>query len=211
MPTKDVLKKYVPVIEGIIALFAPFVECAIHDIKTGKIVAIYNNISKRNIGDSSPLAELNTPVDKFPDVFEPYYEINWNGHKIKCTSITIRDGDKNPLFIICFNFDTFVFQDIQLNLKTFLEVKETADNPVELFNEDWQEKIDKFIEDYLAQNKLLITNLTREQKQLLIQELSKHGVFFYKNAPIYIAGKLKVSRATIYNHLKILRAVVPSS
>jgi D-arginine utilization repressor len=207
MTTKEVLKKYEPVIEGVIALFAPFVECAIHDIKTGKIVAIYNNISNRNVGDPSPLAELNTPVDKFPDVFEPYYETNWNGHKIKCTSITIRDENQKPLFLICFNFDTSVFQDIQLNLKTFLEVKETADNPVELFNEDWQKKIDKFISDYLARNKLLITNLTREQKQAIIQELSKHGVFFYKNAANYVAGKLRLSRATIYNHLKILRAV----
>jgi D-arginine utilization repressor len=207
MTTKEVLKKYEPVIEGVIALFAPFVECAIHDIKTGKIVAIYNNISNRNVGDPSPLAELNTPVDKFPDVFEPYYETNWNGHKIKCTSVTIRDENQKPLFLICFNFDTSVFQDIQLNLKTFLEVKETADNPVELFNEDWQKKIDKFISDYLARNKLLITNLTREQKQAIIQELSKHGVFFYKNAAIYVAGKLRLSRATIYNHLKILRAV----
>lgn len=206
MSTKDILKKYEPVIEGVIALFAPFVECAIHDIESGKIVAIYNNISNRNVGDPSPLAELNTPVDKFPDVFEPYYETNWNGHKIKCTSITIREN-KKPLFIICFNFDTSVFQDIQLNLKTFLEVKETADNPVELFNEDWQGKIDKFISDYLTENKLLITNLTREQKQAIIQELSKHGVFFYKKAPDYVAGKLHVSRATIYNHLKILRAV----
>lgn len=207
METKDVLQKYEHVIKGVIDLFAPFVECAIHDIETGKIVAIYNNISNRKVGDPSPLAELNTPVDKFPDFFEPYYETNWNGHKIKCTSITIRDENKRPLFIICFNFDTSVFQDIQLNLKTFLEVKETADNPVQLFSEDWQGKIDKFISSYLTKNKLLITNLTREQKQAIVQELSKHGVFFYKNAANYVAGKLKLSRATIYNHLKVLRAV----
>ncbi len=205
MTTHEATKKYEPIIKGVVSLFAPFVECAIHDIKTGKIVAIYNNISNRKVGDPSPLAQLNTPVDKFPDVFEPYYETNWNGHKIKCTSITIRNEDK-PLMIICFNFDTFVFQDIQLNLKSFLEVKDTADNPIELFSEDWQGKIDEFIAAYLTKNKLLITNLNREQKQALIQELSKHGVFFYKNAPNYVSGKLKVSRATIYNHLKILRA-----
>lgn len=205
MTTQEAIKQQEPVIKGVIALFAPFVECAIHDIKTGKIVAIYNNISNRSVGDPSPLGELNTPVNKFPDVFEPYYETNWNGHKIKCTSVTIRDENKNPIIIVCFNFDTSVFQDIQLNLKTFLEVKDTADNPVELFNEDWQEKIDRFIESYLTSNKLIITDLTREQKQSLVEELSKHGVFFYKNAANYVAGKLKLSRATIYNHLKVLR------
>lgn len=208
MSTKELIKNYEPIIRGITTLFAPLMECAIHDIETGKIIALYNNISKRSVGDPSPLAQLNTPVDKFPDVFEPYYETNWNGHKIKCVSITIRDENKKPLLIICFNFDISVFQDIQLNLKTFLAVKETANNPVELFNEDWQYKIDKFITDYLAQNKLLITNLSREQKQILVQELSKHGIFFYKNASSYVSGKLKLSRATIYNHLKILRAAI---
>jgi D-arginine utilization repressor len=206
MHTTRLIKQYEPVIEGVVALFAPFLECAIHDISSGKIVAIYNNISNRKVGDPSPLADLHTPVDKFPDVFEPYYETNWNGHKIKCTSVTIRGEDKKPTIIICFNFDTSVFQDIQLNLKAFLQVKENSNNPVELFNEDWQGKVDDFIEKYLVQNKLAITNLTREQKQSLIEELSKHGVFFYKNAPDYVAGKVKVSRATIYNRLKILRA-----
>lgn len=205
MTTQDVINQQEPIIKGVIALFAPFVECAIHDIKTGKIVAIYNNISNRRVGDPSPLAQLNTPVDKFPDVFEPYYETNWNGHKIKCTSVTVRDKNKKPLLIVCFNFDTSVFQNIQLNLKTFLTVKETADNPVELFNENWQEKVDKFISEYLVQNKFILDQLTREQKQNLVQKLSKHGVFFYKNAPNYVAGKLKISRATIYNHIKVLR------
>lgn len=207
MTTQEAIKQNEPVIKGVVDLFAPFLECAIHDIKTGKIVAIYNNISNRNLGDPSPLAELNTPVEKFPDVFEPYYETNWDGHKIKCTSVTVRDENKKPLILICFNFDTSVFQDIQLNLKTFLKVKDTASNPVELFNKDWQTKIDTFIESYLTTNKLIRSNLTREQKQMLIEELSKHGVFFYKKAPDYVASKLQLSRATLYNYLKVLRAI----
>ena len=206
MKTKVVIKNYEALINGVVSLFAPFLECAIHDIETGKIVAIYNNISNRQVGDPSPLSQLHTPVDKFPDVFEPYYERNWNGHKIKCTSVTIRDENQKPLFIICFNFDTEVFQDIQLNLKTFLEVKETSDNPVELFSEDWQEKIDRFITDYLMENKLLISDLKRKQKQDIVEMLSKRGVFFYRKAAEYVSVKLKLSRATIYNHLKVLRS-----
>jgi predicted transcriptional regulator YheO len=208
MPSETIVKRYEPMIQGVVALFAPFVECAIHDIKTGKIIAIYNNISRRTVGDPSPLSELQTPIEQFPDVFEPYYETNWNGHKIKCTSITIRDEKNTPILIVCFNFDTAVFQDIEINLKTFLSVKETASNPVELFKRDWQAQIDSFITQYLSTQKLIMTNLTRGQKQAIVQELAKHGVFFYKNAPSYVARKLQISRATIYNHIKILRAHV---
>lgn len=206
MQTNDIIKQYEPVIRSVVSLFAPFVECAIHDIKTGKIVAIYNNISNRKIGDPSPLAELKTPVSKFPDVFEPYYETNWNGHKIKCTSVTVRDENKIPVILICFNFDTSVFQDIQLNLKTFLKIREGSDNPVELFSENWQGKIDKFIEVYLTRKKLIASNLSKEQKQALVEDLSKHGIFFYKNAANHVSKKLNISRATIYNYLKVLRA-----
>lgn len=206
MSTKDAIKPYIPIIQGVVALFAPFLEVAIHDIQTGKITAIYNNLSNRKVGDPSPIEQLKIPVDKFPDVFEPYYETNWNGHKIKCTTVTVRDESKKAVALICFNLDTFVFQDIQLNLKTFLEVKNNADNPVELFSKNWQAKIDQSIEDYLSQNKLIMGSLTRKQKQTLIEELSKRGVFFYKNAANYIAGKLHLSRATIYNYLKVLRA-----
>jgi predicted transcriptional regulator YheO len=206
MTAQNAIKPYLPVIEAVVALFAPFLEVAIHDVKGSKIIAIHNNLSNRKVGDPSPLAELQIPVEKFPDVFDPYYETNWNGHKIKCTTVTIRDEKKNPIGLICFNLDTSVFQDIQLNLKTFLEVKSTADNPVELFNEGWQEKIDNFIASYLAENKLIAGSLTRDQKQKLVDDLAKHGIFFYKNAAQHVARKLHLSRATIYNYLKVLRA-----
>lgn len=206
MITSEALKPYIPLIEGVLALFSPLLEVAIHDLQTGKIIAIYNNLSNRKVGDPTPTEQLKILVNKFPDVFEPYYETNWNGHKIKCTTITIRDEYKKPIALVCFNLDTSVFQDIQLNLKTFLEVKNNADNPVELFGDNWQSKIDQSIEDYIFQNKLIIGNLTREQKQRLVEDLSKQGIFFYKNAANYIAGKLHLSRATIYNYLKVLRA-----
>lgn len=206
MTITQVISHYEKIIQGIVSLFAPLVECAIHDIKSGTIVAIYNPISNRKIGDKSPLATLEISVSKFPDVFEPYYETNWNGHKIKCTTITIRDEKRNPCALICFNFDTHFFQDIQLNLKAFLDVKKNADNPVELYSQNSEQHIDLLIENYLSTHNVFLSNLTREQKQSLIQNLSKNGVFFLKKAPQYVAAKLNISRATIYNHLKVLRA-----
>lgn len=206
MTAQEATKPYLPLIEGVVALFAPFLEVAIHDVKNSKIIVLHNNLSNRKVGGPSPLAELQVPVEKFPDVFDPYYETNWNGHKIKCTTVTIRDEEKKPIALICFNLDTSVFQDIQLNLKTFLEVKSTAENPVELFNEGWEEKVDSLIANHLAENKLIAGNLTREQKQALVDELSKHGVFFYKNAAPYVAKRLSLSRATVYNYLRVLRS-----
>lgn len=206
MVSQDILTNYIPLIQAVTTLFAPFLEVAIHDLKTGKIIAIYNNLSNRKVGDASPILELKIPTNSFPDVFEPYYETNWNGHRIKCTTVTIRDNNKNPILLICFNFDTAVFQDIHMNLKTFLEVPSHTSNPVELFGDNWQKKIDESIESWLMEKKLLKNNLTRIQKKDLIEYLSQQSIFFFKNAPQYVANQLHLSRATIYNHLKILRA-----
>lgn len=72
------LKRYQPFIESIVELFHPYVEAAVHDLKSGKIAAIYHNISRRKTGDATPIRELNVDADKFPDHFKPYYKRNWD-------------------------------------------------------------------------------------------------------------------------------------
>ncbi len=206
MSAEQFVQPYVPMILGITALFAPFLEVAVHDLTVGKITAIYNNMTNRAVGDVSSVTQLHIPVEKFPDVFEPYYETNWDGRKIKCVTVTVRDDKQKPVALICLNFDIAVFHDMQVNLKTFLEVGEHTTNPVELYGGDWQEKIDTQIEEYLSMHKLILGKLTREQKKNLVEELSKRGVFFLKNAAPYIAQKIGISRATVYNYLRVLRA-----
>ncbi len=196
------VKKFLPMVEAVVDLFAPFVEAAVHDLSSGKLVAIYNNISKRKVGDRTPLKELGTPVDKFPDYFDPYYKTNWDGRQLKCTSITIWDERGRPAGLICLNMDTTFFRNIQLNLASLLEVKATADNPLEIFENNWKDKINIFVQDHLKKHKATIDSLDRRQKKELVQELYNRGVFNYKNCAVYIADLLNVSRATIYNYLK---------
>ena len=188
--------------EGVVSLFYPFVEAAMHDLTTGKVVALYNNVSKRKVGDPSPLSELGMPIEKFPDVFEPYYKTNWDGRKQKCTSITIRDELGKPIGLICFNLDTSVFQGMQLNLATLLSVKNTAENPIELFKNNWREQIDAHIDHSLKESRVQLGSLSTDDKKKITQELYEHGLFNYKGAALYISSKLNVSRATVYNYLK---------
>lgn len=202
MKTNKEIALYIPLIEGVVKLFHPFIEAAVHDLKTGKITALYNNLSKRKIGDSSPLQELGLPVEKFPDNFDPYYKTNWDGRKLKCTSITIRNEKNDPIALICFNFDTTVFGEMQINVSTLLEVKTTAENPIELFKDNWQKKIDQYIKQSLNGSYSQLRKLPNDEKKTIVQNLYKHGLFNYKNAALYIAEKLDISRASVYNYLK---------
>jgi len=202
IPINDKILPYLPVVEAVTKLFSPFMEAAVHDVKLGKLVAIYNNISKRNVGDRTPLRELGTPLEKFPDYFEPYYKTNWNGKQLKCTSISIRDENQEVIGLICFNIDTTIFRDIHFNFKAFLDVEQTADNPLELFEDDWKKKVNNFIQEYLNGKNAILETLNTGQKRALVKQLYKRGAFNYKNCSLYLADLLKVSRATIYSYLK---------
>lgn len=196
------LNQYEPLIKAIVEVFHPFVEAAIHDLERGEIVAIYHNISQRKIGEPSPLNELKINIDDFSDFFSPYYKENWNGRSLKCTSITMRNKKGKPIGLICINIDVTFFQDAFQLFKTFLQVKEEAGNPIEIFGRECEEQAEGITKQFLDEKHLSLHHLNRTQKKELIQHLYRKGIFNFKNAVPFIAKKLNTSRASIYNYIK---------
>ena len=198
------LRKYLPVIEGVTKLFYPYIEGALHDLRNGRIVALYNNISKRKVGDPSAINKfIEKHINEFPDIFEPYYKTNWDGKKLKCVSITIRDEKGIPIGLICLNFDASVFQNINLQLDKLVTLANSqSQNPIEQFTEDWQQRVNDCITNYLKENHTTLKILSKEQKQEVVNRLYNHGLFNYRKAVDYIGEQLSVSRATVYNYLK---------
>ncbi len=195
-------KQYEPFIKAIVELFHPFAEAAVHDLKKGKIVALYHTLSQRKVGDTSPLKELKVETGEFPDYFAPYYKQNWDGRPLKCTSITLRDKRGKPVGLICLNVDTSFAQDAYRTLESFLKVKTEAENPVELFGAQCEEQTMAIIQQYLEERQLSLPFLTRQQKKEIVQELYRRGVFNYKSAAPFVAKKINVSRASVYNYIK---------
>lgn len=192
-----------PMVEGVVKLLYPYAEGAIHDLREGRIVALYNNISKRKVGDPSVVTELGVEVKDFPDVFDPYYKTNWDGRKLKCTSVTVRDEVGTPIALVCINFDTTVLQNMSLQLEGFLRLKNSqALNPVEQFAVDWRKQASNFIESYAAERNIAPTVLTKKDKAEIVKELYAHGLFNYRDAASHISNILGVSRTTVYNYLR---------
>ncbi len=197
-----VWKQYEPLIQAIVELFHPFVEAAVHDLKQGKVVAIYHNISQRKVGEPSPLKELKVEIENFPDFFSPYYKQNWDGRPLKCTSITMRNKKGIPIGLICINADVSVFQDSCRFLESFLQIKGKADNPIEIFGSECESQSENIIQQFLEEKHLSLDRLSRDQKKELVQRLYRKGVFNFKNAAPFIAKKIRSSRASIYNYIK---------
>lgn len=197
------IKAIEPMVEGVVRLLHPYAEGAIHDLKQGKIVALYNNISKRKLGDPSVVTELGIEVKDFPDVFDPYYKTNWDGRKLKCTSITVRNENGTPIGLVCINFDTTVFETMNVQLGSFLTLQNQASlNPVEQFAVDWKHQVNEYVNSYTISNNVALSALGKEEKSDVVRQLYDHGLFNYRDAAAYIAKTLGVSRTTVYNYLK---------
>jgi predicted transcriptional regulator YheO len=193
------LARFKPVAEAISLLLFPHAEVVIHDLKTDSIAVIFNNLSKRAVGDPSLLGEMKDLADA-SDLFAPYFKMNWNGRKMKSVSSVLRDEAGNPIGLLCINLDISKWEEMHQFILQWMQP--AGPTPEVLFKIDWREKINLYISSYLNQHALRLESLAKNEKKTLLLALQKEGAFESKNAASYIADLLNISRATVYNYLK---------
>lgn len=192
------LEQYFTVAQAISLLLFPHAEVVIHNLKTGKIAAIFNNFSKRKTGDESLIEEL-PDASQLPDVFPVYAKTNWDGKRIRSSTATLKDKKGTPIGLLCMNLDISKWEEFQNFLGQWLNDQEQSEV---LFKDDWREKINQYVSEYLKKEGTTLKALSKEKKQDLIKAIHKEGAFKAKNAATYLADVLNLSRATIYNYLK---------
>ncbi len=195
------LKQFFAIAQAIGLLLHPHGEVVIHDLKTGCIAHIVNNLSKRKVGDESLLDEIKN-LSEIPDVFPLYFKTNWDGKRMRCVTATLRDRKGNPIGLLCINVDLSKWEDMQKFLQGFMEQIGEITKPEALFKDDWREKINEYVFIYLQEHGESLKTLTKEKKKKLIEALHIEGAFQAKNAASYIADVLEISRATLYNYLR---------
>lgn len=195
------LNKYAGIAQAISMLLHPYAEVVLHNLSTGRIAAIYNNLSRRKVGEESLLEEV-VDLTKLPDVFPPYSKINWDGKKMKSVTATLRDSKGMPIALFCINLDLSQWEEMHQFILGWMGGLDTKEQPDVLFKNDWKEKINAFVADYLQKEGLSLKTITKEQKQELVRTLHRKGAFQAKKAASYAAEVLEISRATIYNYLR---------
>lgn len=194
------LAKAVPIAESIVALLYPFAEIVLHDLKKKTIAAIFNNFSRRKVGDDS-LLENEIDIKNLPEFYEPYGKINWDGKKLKSTTSVIRNDRGGAVGLFCINLDMSKFDELQNLMGVFTTLGKTSSKPKELFSDDWREKINSFVHESLQKQGKTITGLTKEEKKQLVLTLHQQGAFRAKHAAAYVGSVLDISRATVYKYL----------
>ncbi len=213
---RSALKPYVTLADLLVCTFGESCEVVVHDltIPEHSVVYVANGIvTLRKVGDSFEhlITEMLQSDTTSKDMLANYF-FEHNNRKIRSSSLIIRDEFGRIEGALCINIDTE--QDLaSLNalraLTARLEArlhpeKSTADSAKTFDNDDSVESfvfnfIDRVVGDNRAQN------LTRPKRLALVNYLDKKGVFLLKGALEYAAGKLGLSRVTLYSDLDTVR------
>lgn len=190
-----------PFAEAVACLLHPFAEVVIHDLEKDQIQAIYNPLSRREIGDNSYLDRLDFDISE--NIIGPYTKTNWDGRPMKSISVVIRNQSGEADGFLCINVDTSAFKSAQSLLQSFLGnnvvIKEDTQR---LFKDDLYERINLYVQSFCREKQVSIEALNKDEKQEIINALVTDGAFEGRNAASYIGRVLGVSRSTVYNYLK---------
>ncbi|BBP85277.1 MULTISPECIES: helix-turn-helix transcriptional regulator [unclassified Pseudomonas] len=190
--------------DGIATLFFPHAEVVVHDLRTQKVAYIANNISKRSIGDDAALEDMLEDGGEERNI-GPYEKLNWDGQKIRSVSTVLQDARGKPLAVLCINLNISLFESAKAALDLFLAPGKLIPQPDALFRDDWQERINTFLHNWMRQRQLGLNLLSREHKRELVLALHAEGAFKGKSAANYVANVLNMGRATVYKHLRELK------
>ncbi|WP_153784843.1 transcriptional regulator [Pseudomonas sp. EMN2] len=199
------LDNYRAIADAIATLFFPHAEVVLHDLRSQKVDYIANNLSKREIGDDAALEDLLEPGTDETNI-GPYEKLNWDGQKIRSLSTVLRDGAGKPVAVLCINLNISLFENARAALDLFLSPSRLIPQPDALFRDDWQERINTFLNGWLREHQLSLSVLNRDHKRELVLALHAEGAFKGKSAANYVANVLGMGRATVYKHLKELKA-----
>lgn len=198
------LAPFIPVCDAVATLFSPHVEAVLHDLETGLIFHIANAFSRRRPGDSS-LNEAGLVSTLDEDVIGPYGKSNWDGRRLKAVTSVLRDGDGEPIGLLCINHDIEAFAGIFDQLKSMMDIAVPLPKASALMADDWREAVNSVVGEFLTAHRTSLAGLSSMEVDGLLALLEARGVFAIRKAVPYVAEILKLSRATIYNRLGAIR------
>lgn len=198
------LARYAHVADSITTLFFPFAEVVIHDLSDQTVAYLSNNLSKREIGDDAALEDVEETTRN--KLLGPYEKVNWDGRRMRCVSTALFDDEGRAAGVMCINFNIAAFEDMRATLDLFLRGAGVIAQPEELFRDDWQERINTFLHGWLRERQIALNSLTREHRRELVEALYAEGAFKGKSSANYVAKVLGMGRATVYKHLREMKA-----
>ncbi|TPG16740.1 hypothetical protein EAH87_13920 [Sphingomonas koreensis] len=193
----DPFSAYFSVGEAIATLLHPYAEVVLHDLKTGRIVRIWNSFTERQAGD---LSNLKGAQDLFPDdeaILGPYEKALPSQGRTKSITAGLRSPEGELIGFLCTNLDVSQLDQATAMLSAFASADLKRPEPI--YRTDVQQHISYLVRDYSLKINKPIDHLTRPERSELVALVEQNGLFQARNSVKHVAKAMKVSRASIYN------------
>ncbi len=207
--TNKYLQPFEPVVDFLADFLGENAELVLHDLSDleQSIYMIRNgHVSGRKIGD--PITDLVAKALKHNDT-SVQYQCNYvgrskNGQQLKCATCYIRNETNDIVGALCINMVVDGFVKAQEFITSFLQNLNPVENQVveEHIGITVPEMINNRIDDIITSFSVPRSELSKSDKQLIVEELNNEGVFLLKGTIPRVAKELNISEPTVYKYLQ---------
>lgn len=190
--------------------FGSHCEVVVHDLRDLRqsIVHIENHhVTGRSVGDSvlsrgaddRGLALLKRGIQE--EMLINYPTSSSNGKMLKSTTVVIKNLLEEPVAALCMNFDVTDIDNALRILGDVFKVQEGSPPKQKNVGDDIMETVSRMIHTEIERYPCAINAMKKQDRLDLVKSLNDQGVFATKGAVKIVAGKLNVSKHTIYSYL----------
>lgn len=213
-----ILTQLTALVEPLGKIFPGNVEVVLHDLSLlpSSIVAVYGNLTNRQVGDPATdlLLEQSYSGFKTSIGYDTHLE---DGTRLRSSTIIVRDLGGEPIAALCFNVDVSIWKSVEmiaLQMQGAFDPPKdgevpvappppapTKGKPVETFPSNIDELSSHLLQEAIRQVGVPLEKMKKEHKLDVVRRVRAKGYFQIREAAEHVADALSVSRFTIYNYL----------
>lgn len=209
----EVRRAMTPLMHGIAAVGGTDCEVVLHDLSKRdldhSVAAIVNgHVSGREVGGPSTNLGVEVLSDEDADHNEYGYRGRTSdGRDLISSSVYFRDRDGRIIAALCINRDLSRVQTAIAAMGALLPdpPQSDVDGPRELIGPDVSSVLDDMITEAIAAVGKPSTAMDKDDRIEALRLLEGRGAFHIKRAADKVAGRLGVSRVTVYGYLDEVR------
>lgn len=206
---ETILENYKRLAKTISQTFGRNCEVAIHDfgLLPNSLLHIEGVVTNRKLG--APITDLVVrALKRYGDDVEDinnYSATTADGRHLKSSTSFIRGHDGKVIGAFCVNFDISSFMNAKAAIEEFMKTSDSQRDQ-ETFASSLGETVDSLIAQAVATMGKHPSAMSKEEKVHFVGILEEQGGFLLKGAVEQVARVMAISKFTVYNYIKSIRA-----
>ncbi|QIW15201.1 hypothetical protein A4G20_02005 [Pasteurellaceae bacterium RH1A] len=201
-----IIESYIPVVDGLAALFGEHCEIVLHSLESLENSAIYianGHNTNRRIGSPITDRALRSlhQMSQNNSVAKPYFTKAKSNGLMKSNTIAIRNSRQRIIGLLCININLDVPMSQFIAAFIAPQEEENSVNFASSVEDLVAQTIERTIEE-ITNDRLVANNNKNRQ---IVASLYEKGIFDIKDAINQVADRLDISRHTVYLYIRQIK------